>query len=455
MSGFFSALGPPLGTFTFDPKVVWDHFENRFVVVTLERNDVTNGDASDESHILVAVSKTASPATATSADWWFHDINSKITITNPCWADYPGFEIDEEVIYITNNMFSFDTYGGGNEGVRLWIIDKGVSGGFYAGGATAWKVLDPYSGGGTVVTTQPALVYGASGPGAGIGTYLVGYSGLSDGVDEYVEIVRVNSPLPIVPDATTFTQTYVNVGDIEDDAFPSLPDGPQLGSTAMDIEVNDRRALDAVWRDDSNRPPMLWLTTTIYPDPTYDAANTGETTAHWFRLNTSTWPPTLDDQGNIGGDDIVGAGTEVYTFFPSLAINSQGNAYFGFAATSNLIYCGAYAVEQHWNDPATTVRVTETIEGGAGEYQRTFGGTRNRWGDYSGTALDPVTEKFWIFNQYAMTPGSGTSPEDGRWGTAWGTSGTVGTPCSENGSIIYNTTTGKFNFCEDGVWVEK
>ena len=24
-----------------------------------------------------------------------------------------------------------------------------------------------------------------------------------------------------------------------------------------------------------------------------------------------------------------------------------------------------------------------------------------------------------------------------------------------NGSIIYNTVTGKFNFCENGVWVEK
>lgn len=29
------------------------------------------------------------------------------------------------------------------------------------------------------------------------------------------------------------------------------------------------------------------------------------------------------------------------------------------------------------------------------------------------------------------------------------------TPCSTNGAIIYNTETGKFNFCEDGVWVEK
>ena len=448
------ASDTPLGTYTFDPKVVWDHFENRFVVVTLEKNDVADGFDTDESHILVAVSKTATPATASSADWWYLDINSKITITNPCWADYPGFEVDEEAIYITNNMFRFNTYGSANEGVRLWIIDKGTSNGFYTGGTALWKVLDPYSAGGVAVTTQPALVFGASGPGIGIGTYLVGYSGLTNLVDEFVEVIRVNNPLPISPNSTTFTQAYVNVGDIEDDAFPTLPDAPQLGTTAVDIEVNDRRALDAVWRQDANRnDPMLWLTTTIYPDVTYDAGNAGETTAHWFRLNTSTWPPTLDDQGTIGGDDIDGAGTTVYTFFPSLAVDSNGNAYFGFAASSNLIYCGAYAAGQKWDDSPSTVRTTETVASGIGEYQRTFGGSRNRWGDYSGMALDPSTEDFWIFNQYALTPGSGSSPEDGRWGTIWG-QGTITADCI-NGSIIYNSTTGKFNFCEDGVWIEK
>ncbi len=43
--------------------------------------------------------------------------------------------------------------------------------------------------------------------------------------------------------------------------------------------------------------------------------------------------------------------------------------------------------------------------------------------------------------------------QDGSTLTTWGVHAT----CSgcENGSIIYNTETGKFNFCEDGVWVEK
>ncbi|MFC1528153.1 M6 family metalloprotease domain-containing protein [Candidatus Neomarinimicrobiota bacterium] len=37
----------------------------------------------------------------------------------------------------------------------------------------------------------------------------------------------------------------------------------------------------------------------------------------------------------------------------------------------------------------------------------------------------------------------------------WLNPGTPQDQCSPNGAIIYNTDTGKFNFCEDGVWVEK
>ena len=46
LNDFFSPLGGfpvTLETRTFDPKVIFDHYENRFVVVTLERTDATDG----------------------------------------------------------------------------------------------------------------------------------------------------------------------------------------------------------------------------------------------------------------------------------------------------------------------------------------------------------------------------------------------------------------------------
>jgi len=197
--------------------------------------------------------------------------------------------------------------------------------------------------------------------------------------------------------------------------FPALPDAPQAGS-AFGIEVNDRRALDAVWRDNS-----LWLTTTIIPEAGTDV---GETTAHWFKLNTSSVPGgviTLDQHGDIGGEDIA---ENTYTFFPSVAVNRNNEAAFGFSASAATIYAGAYVTGRQEGDPAGTVQSSETVKAGEAPYKRFFGGTRNRWGDYSGISVDPSNEDFfWVNNEFADEPGNPTvgsqGPEDGRWGTAW------------------------------------
>jgi hypothetical protein len=414
LKDFFTVTGlTTLGTFTFDPKVVYDHYENRFVVVTLERLLTSQGDPTDDSRILVAVSKTASPASATSADWWYLSINSKINIGgNDHWADYPGFEVDEEAVYITNNMFPFST---GSGGVRLWIIDKGVVGGFYAGATASWNVYNPIPTGFFNVTTQPALVYGAGGAGLNIGTYLVGYSSITyggPGANEAVQIIRVDNPLG----TPSFTGQFVDVGDLEDVGgiygFPAIPDAPQSGSTSL-IEVNDARALDAVWRNNE-----LWVTTTINPNTANDATNSGQATAHWFRFDTSV-PATITvaDQGNIGGEDIA---TATWTFFPAVAVNGAGDAQFGFSASASSIFCGAYYAGRHPSDASGTVQTAGTVKVGVDYYLRTFGSGRNRWGDYSGACVDPSDDNtFWIYNEYAEQRGSGTVPEDGRWGTAW------------------------------------
>jgi hypothetical protein len=406
---FFNTTGPQgLGTGTFDPKVIWDHYENRFVVVTLEKTDTAFGGASNASRIWLAVSKTATPATATSADWYYHTINSMINISAlDRWADYPGFAVDEEAVYITNNMFAFNAGGGGFGGVRLWIVNKGVSGGFYGGGAASWNVYNPYAGGGIATTTMPAQVFGASGVGSTVGTYLVSYSGLSGGGIESVQVVRVDNPLG----APSFTQQYLSVGDIENTAA-AFPNAPQSGSANL-ISTGDRRALHAVWRDNA-----LWMTTTVVPSSGADA---GQATTHWFKLNAvGTNAITLADQGDIGGNDVAAS---TYTFFPSVAVNAAGDAMFGFAGSAATIFAGAYAAGRQASDAAGTVQPTTTVQAGLDYYYRAFGGTRNRWGDYSGIATDPTDYRFfWVFNEYAATRGTvlGSFPtEDGRWGTAW------------------------------------
>ena len=155
----------------------------------------------------MAVSDDSDP----NGTWYFLEINSKIVIgASDRWADFPGLAVDEEAIYVTNNMFSFATAPGFG-GVRLWIIPKAP---LYSGGVGISNIYDPIAlananpnGEGAVATTaQPTLMYG-TGP-AGVGTFLMQYGGLSDGVNVYLGMIRVDSALS----SPTFEGHFIPIG---------------------------------------------------------------------------------------------------------------------------------------------------------------------------------------------------------------------------------------------------
>jgi hypothetical protein len=424
-----------LGTRTFDPKVIYDQYSDVFVVVTLERIAATAVDPTNYSRIHVAVSKTSDP----NLGWWFHSIDSKIAFANPysglvceSWADYPGLGLDDKAVYITANMFGFpnsacgQSYGGG----RLWIVNKVPT---YAGpdGSIVVSVHDALTASGLTpgqfITQQAAHMYGplpVGSNGKPLGTYLTGYDGFTDCATEYVVVVEVTDPLG-GGGGPFFANQIVPCGDLEDVGcafgWPAPPDAPQAGVGPppglfnFPIEVGDQRTYNAVWRDN-----CLWTGSIIVPKA---GADIGQTTAHWWRINTSA-PAALvvADQGNIGSEDI-GLGT--HTFYPQIMVDCNKNMAVGFAASNAGIFCGAYYATRLATDAPGSIGATGVLQVGLAYYHRFHGGTRNRWGDYSGLALCPVDEAtFWIYNEYAGvqgTPGMGYyAEEDGRFQTKLG-----------------------------------
>lgn len=395
-NSFFAALSPLKNS--FDPKVIYDQHAGRFVVVALERTDTFQSEPSNTSRIFVAVSDDSDP----NGTWRVHAINGKINIGGTdTWADYPGLAVDEDAIYITANMFNF---GGVRSqlGQRLWIINKTP---FYTGGAASVTVHDPYTAVGLGFSAlMPAMIYGAGGLGATTGTYLVG-SGWSSGINELLAVIRVDNPVG----AVSFSHQFVNLGNIHTNGA-AFSGAPQLG-TANTLDAGDQRIQNAVWRN--NR---LYAVNTVVPPSGPDA---GAPTAHWFNINTTT-PASLSlvDQGNIGGEDIA---ANTHTFYPSIAVDSLGNIGVGFAASAAAIYPGAYYTQRKSTDAAGTVQASGVLQAGTDWYLRLLGGTRNRWGDYSGIAVDPADDRaFWLYNEYAMARGTLLSGEDGRWATRWG-----------------------------------
>lgn len=416
-----------LATGGFDPKVVYDQHAGRFVVCLLERKTT----APTASRILVAVSKTNSPASATTADWYYYAINSQLTIAAAAtFADYPGLEVDEEVIYITTNQFR---YTGTFAGARLWIVHKAP---FYAGGAPIHTLHDYYAAvpGSVATTTMPALVFGAAGASPGVGTYLASYSGLNDGISEFVQVVRVDDPTGSVG-GPFFKGEFVNTGTIDNIAV-ALPKGPQLGS-AIPIETGDRRMYDAVWRNNN-----LWCTATTLPLAGPDA---GQTTTHWWRISTalvtSSASPAgvlvLADHGEAGANDIAAG---AMTAWSGIAVNSLDEMKLSYALFAPSIYASAGLAGRQPADLPGTLQPSVNIRPGVDSYVRTFtsGSTgRNRWGDYTGMCVDPSDDRtFWTFNEWADVRGNpttvGTTTEDGQWATVWAscafTCGTVECP---------------------------
>jgi FlgD Ig-like domain len=399
-------VGTSLGTFGYNPRVLYDQYAGRFLVFTLERWDVAIGSASNESRILLAVSKTSDP----NDGFWYHAINSKTTISGAdAWIDYPGVAVDDKAIYLTGNMFGFND--GPYAGVRLWIIRKTAA---YAGDdpSIVFIVRNPYASAGFVTTTIPAQMFGAPPSGSGgrqMGTFLTAYSGITDGTDEYLQITEVTDPLQTAG-GPFFTVQQLDVGNIDN---PSLvvPDASQFGS-ASPIETNDRRMLSAVWRNNN-----LYCSSNIRGAALAPDAN--QCVARWWRLNTtSTTAVSQADAGNVTGEDIV-AGT--HTYYPCVMVDADGNMAVNFSASGTSLYAGAYYTTRLAGDPPGSTSVPKALAVGQDFYNRYLGGTSNRWGGYNGIALSqPDENEFWIFNEYAGTRGSMVGFEDGRWLTRLG-----------------------------------
>ncbi|MGA7838024.1 MAG: T9SS type A sorting domain-containing protein [Ignavibacteriaceae bacterium] len=388
---FFESLSPQTGT--FDPKVIWDQYSNRFIVVALE----TTTSPGNTSRILLAVSENEDPTGL----WYFTAINSKINIGGNSYADFPGLAVDDKAIYVTANMFKFSD--GTNSGSRVWIIDKTP---FYSGGIASVNVYDQFGLAGLAsnyyASTIPAQMFGTLGTTQG--TYLVSANWISGNTD-YISVISITDPVG----SPTFTNTFVSLGDINNIAsFPS--NAPQLG-TSTTIDAGDSRLMSAVWRNST-----LWACNTVNPPSGTDA---NQATAHWYKINTSS-TPSLSDQGNIGGEDIA-AGT--YTYYPSISVNSSNAIVVSFSASAPTKYAGAYAAGRLSTDVAGSIQSSLTIQAGQDYYIRTFGSGRNRWGDFSSSSVDPSDDlTFYVFNEYAMTRGTELtgSTDDGRWATLFG-----------------------------------
>jgi PASTA domain len=375
LDSFWSGLMPAPDS--FDPKVVYDPLAGRFVFTAM-------ADArSPSSRVLIGVSDTSSAV----GSWHLFGVDADAS--NADWADFPSIGFDGSRVVVTVNMFDvdFDDF----DGARMFVFDKGEL--YDNDSVLAVTRLNDPDGPFGGFTMSPASTLD---PGETT-TYLVEDWGV-DG------LLRLSTITGTAPNEVLTTGV----------AFPQLPApwafraaggadfAPQLG-TAQKIQTNDSRIGNCVLRGGS-----IWCTHTVFPQ-----SGPARSAVQWFELST------VGAVRQVGRVDDASGG--LFYAFPSIAVNATNDVLIGYSRFGAGQFASANYAYRTCGDPLGTMRDDTVLKAGEGPYWKTFSGTRNRWGDYSHTVVDPSDNStMWTIQEYAATPVGFPAANSGRWGTWWG-----------------------------------
>lgn len=111
LNGFFGGL-PGLPQFKYDPKVIHDPAEDRFIVMCLAAFDSIN------SRIVIGFSQTNDP----SGNYNLYQLDGN-PFSNGLWTDFPNAGVNNGELFITGNLFTDANSPIFTQGA-IWQIDK-------------------------------------------------------------------------------------------------------------------------------------------------------------------------------------------------------------------------------------------------------------------------------------------------------------------------------------------
>lgn len=353
------------GPGAFDPQIIYDHYEGRWFMLWDSQND-----AQLNGHFLISISDDDDPLGV-----WYnyalpaHQLGST-TVTQ--WGDYPQVGFDDEAIYIDSRQVQ---YGGDIIYDRIRILNKAEYYSANGGPVTftdIWNISYPGSSQ-TPDVIHPVFMYSEA------DEYYFLHTMRTGGVNMY--LYRLTNPLtnPVLTAVTIPVTPY---------AF--APNANQLGNGSPLIESNGSHIKTApIYRDG-----YIWYTHSLR-NPT--------------QINTTSLRyGKLDVSSNTVVEEVTFGAQDHWYIYPTIAVDKDHNIAITYTRTSLTEYAGAFYSTKLADDPPS-LSGSFLLKEGEGNYVVAFGG-RNRWGDYMGIFLDPVTESnVWMFTEYA----AGTN----TWGT--------------------------------------
>jgi len=335
-----------------DPQIVYDHYEHRWIMA--------GGNFAEPYSFLISVSDDENPF-GTWHNWSLPaGLGDSLTGNLP---DYPQMGYDSVAIYITSREFN-----PGFVYARLRIIEKSQ---LYKNddGPVSWTDLwdlrEPEHTSVPVGTVQPSVMFGYTGE-----HYMVNTSPFTVGT--FFTLWKILDPVG------TPSMTAEDISVVE--YLPPNDAGQLGGGTAIEAGGGSIRHR-AVYRDSS-----LWMAHSV-------ASGTGNvySAIRYVRINPHTGE-ALED---------VAMGAEgFWHYYPALMADGDGNIIIAYSRSGLTEYPGGFVSGHKKTDPpglSPSIPVAE----GVGNYDVPANG-RNRWGDYTGAALDPSDSlAVWVNTEYA------------------------------------------------------
>ncbi|MEP6846013.1 MAG: T9SS type A sorting domain-containing protein, partial [Panacibacter sp.] len=304
--------------------------------------------------------------------WYQYAIDTGPSSTLP---DYPLLGYNDKWVVITTNDF-FNLFF---NSVRISVINKAD---LLAGTLSTINTFFDASG---IFTLSPAETLDA---GVGIEYMLVNYNGNSGG-SGYVQLCgisgAVNSPVYTAGSVIGVNQTWST----------TTLTGKQKG-TNQTIDAGTVKMRSVIIRNGS-----------LYASQNISLPATAPTraSAQWWQINPAT--AAVIQFGRLD----VASGKYSATF-PSLSVSADNDVLIGFSVFGSPLYASAGYAYRNSTDALNTLRNPVIFKSGESTYYKTYGGSRNRWGDYSATCIDPSDGSFWTLQEYAASPAD-------TWGTWW------------------------------------
>jgi hypothetical protein len=355
---------PLAGTIICDPKITYDHFNNRWIMVWLTENTTLL-----TSYWTISVSKDSSAL----GTWysWATPCNFNGPDSTNNLGDYEGVGFDKDCIYLTGNQF--DITSGHYQYSKIRIIPKAQLYANTAGPITwwdFWNITIPGSSS-SANTLRPTYVWGA--PDA---YYLIQANGAGA---NFLSLYKITTPViaPVLTGVRVPCTNYGAAGNADQLG------GSFLGSTEMLIETGG----SAIKNEAKYRDGYLWATHIVRNpvDPLY-------TSIHYVKIDVNT---------NTTVEDVVFGGAGTSYFYPAIVVDQNHNMAITFSRSGDNEYVGSYYTFKLSTDPPG-LSSSALLQSGKGNYVLDYSGGRNRWGDYSGICIDPADpNNLWMISEFA------------------------------------------------------